>query len=126
VVILGDSGLGPEEQLSAALGLVSKVGGIGASGKAGDPVAPADRGALPQFQPIKVHGHGEGINAGVGRHGKVAGIDPRQADASGVMQAVAIEPLKAPALEGPGQGHNQSSWEQAEWHGACLESGVCQ
>ena len=76
VVILGDGGMGAKNELCPTIGLVGKVGGSGAGGKAGDPVSSANGGPFAQLKGIKVHGHGEGIDSGARGHGKVAGIDP--------------------------------------------------
>ena len=105
---------------------MGKVGGSGAGGKAGNPVSSADGGLFAQLKDIEVHGHGEGIDARASGHGKMAGIDPGQADAGSGMQAVAVEMLEADALEGPGErndkglmGQRQQAKGLQSWNAKC-------
>lgn len=108
VVMLGDGGMGTQNQLSTSLGLVGEVGGAGADGKAGDPIAPANGGVLAHIDGFEVQGHGESIDAGASCHAQAAGIDPGQADAGGWIKLEAIEALQQAPLELPGQNHDDA------------------
>lgn len=57
MVVFNDSGIGTEQKLRAALGLVGEVARMGTGGEAGDPVAAADAGLLAQLDGIQIHGH---------------------------------------------------------------------
>lgn len=106
VVVLGNGGLRTEEELGTPIGLVGKVWGFRACGKSRDPIPSADGRPLLQHEEVQVHSHGEVINAGAGRHGEVAGVDPCQPDARRWIEPIAMETPQEVTLQGPGEWHD--------------------
>jgi hypothetical protein len=62
--------------------------GAGPGGKAGDPVAPSDKGPVTHFYTVKMNSYGKMIDLGFGGHNELSREDPCKPDAGARMYVV--------------------------------------